>query len=185
MTKALIPTPRRTLATSGKNPYAQLAVLVVEDAAHMAGLICGILKSLGIGPIYQARNGDDALHMLANHEIALAIIDDLEPPLDGPAVVKTVRTAQAELPNAVPVIFVTARKHKSAILAARDAGVTEILSKPFSAVQLIARLDAVLARPRPLVKAGGFVGPDRRRRVKDARVERRKAKPDAEAPATR
>ncbi len=182
MSKKLIPTPLRSPAASGKNPYARLAVLVVEDAAHMAGLICGILKSLGVGHIYQARNGDDALHELANHQIHVAIIDDLEPPLDGPAVVKTVRTAQADLPNAVPVIFVTARTQKSAIVAARDAGVTEVLSKPFSAIQLIARLDAVLARPRPLVKSGGFVGPDRRRRVKDASVERRKSDTGAASP---
>jgi DNA-binding response OmpR family regulator len=183
MSKALIPTLLRDAHASGKSPYAKFAVLVVEDAPHMAGLICGILKSIGVGHIYQARSGDDALHMLANHAIHVAIIDDLEPPLDGPAVVKTVRTAQADLPNAVPVVFVTGRKHKSAIIAARDAGVTEVLSKPFSAIQLIARLDAVLARPRPLVKSSGFVGPDRRRRVKEARVERRKG--DAGTPNAR
>ncbi|HEX7776257.1 MAG TPA: response regulator [Parvibaculum sp.] len=182
MPNTMIPTPLREPPAPGKGPYAKLAVLVVEDTPHMAGLICGILKSIGVGQIHQARTGEKALQMLAGHEIHIAIIDDLEPPLDGLAVVKTIRTAQADLPNAVPVVFVTERKLKSAIIEARDAGVTEILLKPFSAIQLIARLDAVLARPRPLVKSAGFVGPDRRRRSSAAQVERRQGQG---APAAR
>lgn len=164
-----------TAVLSEKNPYGDLAVLVVEDAAHMASLVCGILKSLGVGRIYEARNGDDALNKLASYPIDIALIDNLEPPLDGLAVVKTVRTAQSQLPKAVPVIYMTAKAHKSAVLAARDAGVTEVLSKPFSAAQLIARIDSVLKKPRSLVQSPDFVGPDRRRREKPPRERRRRA----------
>lgn len=91
-----------TAVLSDKNPYGDLAVLVVEDAAHMASLVCGILKSLGVGRIYEARNGDDALNKLASYQIDIALIDNLEPPLDGLAVVKTVRTAQSQLPRPCP-----------------------------------------------------------------------------------
>jgi len=100
MSSKMIPTPLREAPAPGRSPYAKLAVLVVEDAPHMAGLICGILKSIGVGSIHQARSGDTALQMLASNDIHIAIIDDLEPPLDGLAVVKTIRTAQADLPGA-------------------------------------------------------------------------------------
>ncbi|HEY4343979.1 MAG TPA: response regulator [Parvibaculum sp.] len=158
-----------------KKAYGDLAMLVVEDAAHMASLVCGILKSMGVGRIYEARNGDSALSILANYPVNVVLIDSLEPPLDGLAVVKTVRTAQAQFPKEVPVIYMTAQASKSSVVAARDAGVTEVLSKPFSATQLIARIESVLKKPRSLVESGSFVGPDRRRRENTPRERRRQS----------
>jgi DNA-binding response OmpR family regulator len=172
-----MPAGRTTLKPASslldKKAYGDLAMLVVEDAAHMASLVCGILKSMGVGRIYEARNGDNALSILANYPVDVVLIDSLEPPLDGLAVVKTVRTAQEQFPKEVPVIYLTAQASKSAILAARDAGVTEILSKPFSATQLITRIESVLKKPRSLVESGNFVGPDRRRKEKAPRERRR------------
>jgi len=155
-------------------PYADLAVLVLEDSPHLTGLVCGILKSFGVGTIYAARDGEDALFILANHRVHLAIVDDLKPPLDGLTVVRTIRTAASQLPNALPVIFVTETPHKSFIIAARDSGVTEILSRPFSATQLMTRISSILRHPRPLVRTEDFIGPDRRRRVKDIADKKRK-----------
>ncbi len=156
-----------------KKAYGAIAILVVEDAAHMASLVCGILKSLGVGHIYEARNGDDALDILSTFPVDAILIDDLKPPLDGLTVVKTIRKAQAKPPRDVPVIFMTSQLRKSEIIAARDAGVTEVLSRPFSAAQLVARLESVLVKPRPLVETAEFVGPDRRRRAKVPDTRRR------------
>ena len=158
-----------------KKSYDSLSILVVEDAAHMASLVCGILKSMGVGKIYEARNGGAALNILANYPVQVALIDDLEPPLDGLTVVKTLRSAQAQFPADLPVIYLTGKASKSAVLTARDAGVTEVLSKPFSATQLIIRIESVLKKPRSLVKSENFVGPDRRRREKEPSEDRRRA----------
>jgi DNA-binding response OmpR family regulator len=158
-----------------KKAHGDLAMLVVEDAAHMASIVCGILKSMGVGKIYEARNGDDALNILAHYPVNVVLIDNLEPPLDGLAVVKTVRTAQSQFPKSVPVIYMTAVPNKSAVIAARDAGVTEVLSKPFSAAQLIARIESVLNKPRSLVQSEAFVGPDRRRKEKVPSERKRQA----------
>lgn len=155
--------------------YEGLSILVVEDAAHMASLVCGVLKSMGVGKIYEARNGDAALNILAGYPVQVALIDDLEPPLDGLAVVRTLRSAQARFPADLPVIYLTNKASKSAVLAARDAGVTEVLCKPFSAAQLIVRIESVLKKPRSLVKSESFVGPDRRRREKAPSEDRRRA----------
>lgn len=170
--------PKRTPATpsvpkSDTARYAGLSVLLLEDSPHFAGLVCGILKSFGIGTIHSARDGEDALFILANHRVHLAVVDDLRPPLDGLTVVRTIRTAAAQLPNELPIIFVTETPSKSTVIAARDSGVTEVLSKPFSAAQLMARIASVIRKPRPLVRTEGFVGPDRRRRTKDTATKRR------------
>lgn len=154
--------------------YTNLSVLVLEDSPHFSGLVCGILKSFGVATIYTARGGEDALFILANHRVHLAIVDDLEPPLDGLTVVRTIRTAVAELPNELPIIFTTEHPSKAIIVAARDSGVTEVLSKPFSAAQLMARIATIIRKPRPLVRSEDFVGPDRRRRIKETAEEKRR-----------
>lgn len=155
--------------------YAQLGVLIVEDTLYMANMLRGILNGLGVRNIVSARTGEDALGALLRGRVDLAIMDDLEPPLDGLSVVRAIRTAEESNLNDIPVIFLTTRRERSSIIEARDAGVTEILSKPFSAQQLIDRIETVLTRPRQIVRAAGFVGPDRRRRDGKAPVKRRES----------
>tara|TARA_R110000868_G_scaffold20217_14_gene85875 strand:- start:3214 stop:3750 length:537 start_codon:yes stop_codon:yes gene_type:complete len=158
-----------------KKTYARLNVMVVEDASHMASLVCGILKSLGFGRIFEARNGADALDVMNTQPVDLVLIDDLAPPMDGLSVVKEVRKSKSKSARGVPVILLTSILNKSAIFAARDAGITEILSKPFSAAQIITRIESVLSRPRDLIESEDFAGPDRRRREKEAPEHRRKS----------
>ncbi|MBX3446063.1 MAG: response regulator [Parvibaculaceae bacterium] len=161
--------------TIGPETYAQLGVLIVEDTVFMANMLRSILSSLGIRNIVSARSGEDALAALVRGKIDLAIMDDLEPPLDGLSVVRAIRTAEESNLVGIPVIYVTTKRERNAIIEARDAGVTEILSKPFSAQQLIERIETVLTRPRAIVRSAAFTGPDRRRRDGKAPVKRRES----------
>jgi len=71
---------------------------------------------------------------------------------------------RSDLPcRKAPVILTTASPSPSAILAARDAGVHEFLSKPFLVKDLLKRLEAVAMHPRDWVEAVDYIGPDRRR----------------------
>lgn len=167
--------PKPSVNAISKQAYAKLNVLVIEDAGHMTGLICGILKSLGVGRISEARSGRDALDIMNFQAVDLVITDDLGPPMDGLAVAREIRRSKASEISTIPIIHITSKLQKSAIFAARDAGVTEVLSKPFSATQMIARIESALANPRPIIKAQGFVGPDRRRRIKESAERRRSA----------
>ena len=54
------------------------------------------------------------------------------------------------------------------VLAARDAGASEILAKPLTIKGLLDRLIAAVDRPRPFVRATTYAGPDRRRRTDPA-----------------
>jgi len=159
----------------GPETYAQLGVLIVEDTLYMANMLRSILNGLGVKNIVSARTGEDALAALMRGKVDIAIMDDLEPPLDGLSVVRAVRTAEESNLNDIPVIYVTTRRERGSIIEARDAGVTEILSKPFSAQQLIDRIETVLTRPRATVRSPAFTGPDRRRRDGKAPVKRRES----------
>ncbi|MEQ8281430.1 MAG: response regulator [Parvibaculum sp.] len=163
------------IKTLSPERYAQLGVLIVEDTQYMANLLRGILSSLGVRNISSVRSGEEALAALMRGKVDLAIMDDLEPPLDGLSVVRAIRTADEDELSTIPVIHVTEMRERGAIIAARDAGVTEILSKPFSAQQLIARIETVLTRPRAIVRSAEFTGPDRRRRDGKAPVKRRES----------
>jgi len=166
--------PKPSVNAISRQTYANLNVLVVEDAGHMSGLICGILKSLGVGRISEARSGRDALDIMNFQAVDLVVTDDLGPPMDGLSVAREIRKSKSPEISTIPIIHITSKLQKSAIFAARDAGVTEVLSKPFSATQMITRIESALANPRPIIKAQGFVGPDRRRKIKDS-VERRRS----------
>lgn len=166
--------PKPSINVISRQAYGAMNVLVAEDAGHMAGLICGILKSLGVGRIVEARSGRDALDIMNLQAVDLLLTDDLQQPMDGLALVREIRKSKSAEIATMPIIHITSRLQKSSIFAARDAGVTEILSKPFSAAQMITRIETALANPRPIIKAQGFVGPDRRRRIKDP-VENRRA----------
>jgi DNA-binding response OmpR family regulator len=61
------------------------------------------------------------------------------------------------------VIVVTSEATAAAIVASRNAGVHEFLRKPFTAKDLVKRLEAVTLRPRDWIEAISYVGPDRRR----------------------
>lgn len=161
--------------TLNPEAYAQLGVLIVEDTLYMATMLRGILNGLGVRNISGARSGEDALAALMRGRVDLVIMDDLEPPLDGLSVVRAVRMSEEDKLNEIPVIYVTNNRERTAILAARDAGVTEILSKPFSAQQLIDRIETVMTRPRAIVRSAAFTGPDRRRRDGKAPIHRRES----------
>src|SRR3546814_17256746 len=88
--------PRPTTGPIDRRTYAGLNVMVVEDAGHMSSLVCGILKSLGVGRIFEARVGSDALNILASQAVDMILIADLHPPYDGTTVVRAVRQSKSQ-----------------------------------------------------------------------------------------
>lgn len=167
--------PTQTPGKLSQRDYARLNALVVEDAKDMASLLRGFLRELGVKNIWSVGTGEDAFDILSKHKIDIAIVDDLLPPLDGLSVVRAVRSADDRKLAPIPVIYVTHLRTQDSIINARDAGVTEILSKPYSFQQLVTRMEAAILKPREMIRSEKFVGPDRRRRRGDAPTERRRA----------
>jgi DNA-binding response OmpR family regulator len=64
----------------------------------------------------------------------------------------------------VPVIMVTAHGEADRVIEARDAGMTEYLTKPISAKGLYQRIASIVESERPFVRVSDFFGPDRRRK---------------------
>lgn len=161
---------------------AQLRVLVAEDNPHFRRLIRTVLGGLKIDRVTEAGDGAEALKLVQVRHFDLAIIDFRMAPVDGIAFTRTVRIDPDSANPYLPIIMVTAHGESGLIGTARDAGVSEFLVKPISAKSLLARLIAVIEHPRPFIRAGGYFGPDRRRRqVAFSGPDRRRASPGAEA----
>lgn len=143
-----------------------LNTLVIVDNLPMLGIFRSVLSDLGMQNVRHGRTAQEVVAILMGEPIDLVVIDDYAP-LDGVAFLQTLRRGNTKLPNAVPVIFITGVANRERVVSARDAGANEILIKPFTAVQLRARLETSLKKPRTFVEAKAYVGPDRRRRRDD------------------
>ena len=142
-------------------------VLVADPSTNMAGLVTVMLRSLGRKDIREAYDATKAMTELMRRSFDVVIINDTLGSMDGVDFTRKLR-ANAECPNRlVPIIMISAAPDAERIAAARDAGVTEFLRKPFAANHLEARLSSIQAHPRGFIDAEQFKGPDRRRKTVD------------------
>ena len=139
--------------------------LVVDDNMFIRTTVRLVLRAMGAEIVEDALDGKAALDTLKNFVPDIIVLDWEMKPMNGIEFVRTLR-AQQDGPMAfVPVIMLTAYSEPDRVTKARDAGVNEFVVKPFSAKGLFSRVQAVIERPRPFVKVGGYFGPDRRRKI--------------------
>lgn len=144
--------------------FEKLTVLVVEDSSAMLEVVINTLKLLGVGGVFQARDGEAAFQQCSKHRPDIIITDWEMDPVDGLELTKWVRKSAASPKKTVPVIMMTGYTSVMRVAEARDVGVTEFLVKPFTANELARRLAYVIDCPRDFVETEVFFGPDRRRR---------------------
>lgn len=138
--------------------------LILDDNAHMRGVLRAILISFGMRRIEEAADCSEALGMVAHGEIDLAFIDlKLDGP-DGIDFCRQIRRAPDSPNPFLPIIMVTAYSERSRVIDAVNVGVDEFLVKPIRAVDVANRMNAVIERRRSFIEVPGYFGPDRRRR---------------------
>jgi two-component system chemotaxis response regulator CheY len=146
---------------------AALQILLVDDNAHMRTIATAVLKSAGIRKVIEASDGGAGLQMLRDHAIDLAIVDYNMFPLDGVEFTRLVRNSPDSPNPYLPIIMMTGHSEKRRVTEARDAGVTEFVTKPVNAPALLARIESVIMRPRAFIRSDDYFGPDRRRTQPD------------------
>lgn len=121
-----------------------MKVLVVEDQAKMARLICRGLESEGIVADH-AGKGEDALWMAGSTSYDAIVLDVMLPGIDGFETCARLREEGVW----APVLMLTARDAVEDRVTGLDGGADDYLTKPFSYSELFARLRA-LARRGPI-----------------------------------
>ncbi len=118
-----------------------MPILIVDDYKTMLRIIRNLLKQLGFDNVDEATDGSTALQRLRDKSYGLVISDWNMEPMTGLQLLKEVR-ADAKLKH-VPFIMVTAESKTENVIAAKEAGVTNYIVKPFNAETLKQKLVAV------------------------------------------
>jgi two-component system phosphate regulon response regulator PhoB len=131
-------------------------ILVVEDEPSLCQLLLNNLSFEGYS-VTAAGDGVPALVAHASQRADLIVLDLMLPQMDGFAVLKALRDRQDE----VPVLMLTARGEEADRVQGLSLGADDYLVKPFSVLELMARVKAILRRTRPterppLLRSGPF-----------------------------
>jgi len=117
-------------------------VLIVEDEPKLASLVADYLKAAGY-EAYCIENGLEAVPWVKGNAPDLIVLDLMLPGRDGLEICKEVRSF-----SDLPIIMVTARVEEVDRLIGLESGADDYLCKPFSVRELVARVKALLRRPR-------------------------------------
>lgn len=119
-----------------------MPILIVDDYKTMLRIIRNLLKQLGFNNVDEATDGSAALQKLRDKEYKLVISDWNMEPMSGMQLLTEVR-ADTKLKD-LPFIMITAESKTENVIAAKEAGVSNYIVKPFNAATLKTKLSAVL-----------------------------------------
>jgi two-component system chemotaxis response regulator CheY len=118
-------------------------VLIVDDYKTMLRIIRNLLKQIDIENVEEASDGQEALTKLRAGSFGLVISDWNMAPMTGLDLLKEVR-ADAKLKD-TPFIMITAESKTENVVAAKQAGVSNYIVKPFNAETLREKIEKVMA----------------------------------------
>ena len=117
-------------------------ILVVEDEARIRDIIRDYFTAHGLD-CDLARDGEEALDLLRDHDYDAMLLDVLMPNLDGFSVCRVVRAK-----SRMPILFLTALGSEEDVLQGYALGADDYVTKPFSLAVLLAKTRAVIRRSR-------------------------------------
>lgn len=124
----------------------KLLILVVEDDTSVRNLITTTLNAHDYRYL-TAPNGQTAILEASSHNPDIVLLDLGLPDIDGVEVIEKIRTW-----SNMPIIVISARSEDTDKIDALDAGADDYLTKPFSVVELLARLRVTQRRLAMLQK---------------------------------
>ncbi len=136
-----------------KKKLTPARVLVVEDQDALQTLLAYNLESAGYD-VTIIGDGEEALDDARADPPEAILLDWNLPGLSGLQVCRAIRKDRAL--RQTPVIMVTARNAEADVIQALEAGADDYITKPFSVLQLIARLKAVMRRAYPDIVGDGI-----------------------------
>jgi CheY-like chemotaxis protein len=142
------------------NPQAK-ALIVDSDRASTAVLV-SLLRNAWKREIFEATNCANAWAILEHLVPDLIFVAHAPPDLDAPKFTRELRRGELAA-RKTPVVMLAHEPTRSTTLDARDAGVHEVLRKPYNTRDLLRHVDHLLGQDRSWIEGIAYVGPDRRR----------------------
>jgi CheY-like chemotaxis protein len=142
--------------------FNRLRFLVIDDNPHMRRILRALLHGFGAREVHEAEDGASGLEAFSNHGPDIIITDWKMPIFNGVELIQMIRQPDTNFNPFVPIIMLTGYTERRHIMAARNAGVTEVLSKPISANALYRRVASIVSQPRRFVRTPSYFGPEHR-----------------------
>jgi len=117
-----------------------ISILVADDEKDIANLIAIHLEKEGYR-VFKALDGEEALHVIQTQLIDLVILDIMMPKLDGYEVTRQIREQ-----HNMPIIFLSAKTSDFDKVHGLVIGADDYMTKPFTPIELVARVNAHLRR---------------------------------------
>lgn len=127
-------------------------VLLVDDDPHIRELAKVFLQKEGLD-VYEANNGVEALALLENTTVDLAILDIMMPGMNGWDLTRELRAFYD-----FPILMLTAKGETTDKVQGFQLGTDDYLVKPFEPVELVIRVKALLKRYRIAISQTVQVG---------------------------
>lgn len=153
--------------------FERLTVLLVEDSPFMRSLLINSLRVLGIGKIISKTHGGEAIEFLqlmkenpmkaGVQSIDFIVSNWQMSPVDGMMLLRWVRRHADSPDRFLPFIMVSAFSERARVAKAREMGVTEFLTKPFTIQSVCDKIILTIEKQRQYVHNSSYFGPDRRR----------------------
>ena len=120
----------------------KMPILIVDDYKTMLRIVRNLLKRVGFENVDEAADGGEAFNKMKEKQYGLVISDWNMEPVTGIQLLQQVR-ADANMKD-TPFIMITAESKTENVIAAKGAGVSNYIVKPFNAETLKQKLTAVL-----------------------------------------
>ena len=117
-----------------------ITILIADDDLKIAELIEIHLKKEGY-QVVKATDGEAAIEIIQSQAIDLVVLDIMMPKMDGYEVTRQIRTKQN-----MPIIFLSAKTSDFDKVTGLVLGADDYMTKPFTPIELVARVNAQLRR---------------------------------------
>ncbi|MET3980555.1 PAS domain S-box-containing protein [Mucilaginibacter sp. UYP25] len=152
VSKTKTKTEEKTPKTDKKlAPFVNVRVLVAEDNMINQFMVTKMLKDWNV-TVEVAESGNKAVEMLKNNEYNLVLMDTHMPGLNGYQAARIIRTEFEEPMRSVPIISLSASAFEHEQLEALSAGMNDVLTKPFAAHELHAKMLKLLKGKKEVKK---------------------------------
>ena len=126
----------------------QQKILIIEDDPGISNFLKTTVSAAGYAAIVTG-NGETALQMISSHCPDCILLDLGLPDMDGGEIIRSVRSW-----TQTPIIVISARSMEEDKAAALDDGADDYITKPFGAVELLARIRTALRHTRTTAESG-------------------------------
>lgn len=151
---AATPAAERTAPARGL-PDLGMTILIVDDYSSMRRIIKGVLCTMGFTDFLEAKDGQQALNILALKRVGLIVSDVNMPNMTGISLLKNVR-ASADTAD-IPFLIVTGEADQESVVEAGKLGASGYILKPFTPDMFMRKVERVFGKTRrDLPGASGF-----------------------------